>query len=121
MEDELLRAFKYAGFNRKMDPAKMIQSLMRNLEMSMLRQMQARLRARMDELDHQHEVDPIESDMDPFVILGVAPNSTREEVDRAYRDRARQVHPDIGGSNEEMAKVNAAYEAIRIFRGWKVK
>ena len=30
-----------------------------------------------------------------------------------------KAHPDKGGSHEEMAKVNAAKEAIFIFKGWK--
>ena len=45
-------------------------------------------------------------------------NATEEEVKKAYRDRARVSHPDRGGSQEEMKKVNAAWEAIKLFRGW---
>ena len=58
------------------------------------------------------------NDMDPFKILGVNFNSTYEEVKEAYKKRARQVHPDKGGSNEDMMKVNAAFEALKRFNGW---
>jgi len=58
------------------------------------------------------------NDMDPFKILGVNFNSTYEEVKEAYKKRARQVHPDKGGSNEDMMKVNAAFETLKRFNGW---
>ena len=57
--------------------------------------------------------------MDPFEILGVEPNATKDEVKRAFRKKTWTAHPDHGGSNEDMIKVNAAYEAISRVRGWK--
>jgi len=123
MEDDLFSAFKYAGFGQKVDPTKMIRTILRNLEVSMLSQMDARIRARLSEL--QQEQGPVDNSMDPFAILGVEMNATREEVDKAYREKAKathpDTHPDVGGSNIEMAKINAAYEAIRLFKGWKVR
>ena len=85
----------------------------------MLSQMKARIQMRLNEL--QQEQGPVDTSMDPFAILGVEMNSTREEVDKAYREKAKAAHPDVGGSNIEMAKINAAYEAIRLFKGWKAK
>lgn len=123
IEDDLFNAFKYAGFGQRVDPTKMIRSILRNLEVSMLSQMEARIHARLGEL--RQEQGPVDTSMDPFAILGVDMNSTREEVDRAYREKAKAVHPDTHpddrSSNIEMAKVNAAYEAIRLFKGWKAK
>ena len=58
-------------------------------------------------------------DLNPFDILGVSPEATKEDVDKAYRKKAKTQHPDKGGSHEEMIKVNAAYEAIYMFKGWK--
>lgn len=119
IEDDLHNAFKYTGFGPKIDPTKMIRSILRNLEVSMLSQMGARIRARLTEL--QQEQGPIDTSMDPFAILGVDMNATREEVDKAYKEKAKAAHPDVGGSNIEMAKINAAYETIRVFKGWKEK
>ncbi|HET6744926.1 MAG TPA: J domain-containing protein [Candidatus Limnocylindria bacterium] len=34
---------------------------------------------------------------DPYAILGVARGATRAEIGRAYRARAKQTHPDVGG------------------------
>lgn len=121
MEDDLFSAFKYAGFGQRVDPTKMIQTILRNLEISMLSQMDARIRVRLQELQGE----PQDMSMDPFSILGVEMNATREEVDKAYREKAKAVHPDTHpgdkNSNLEMAKINAAYEAIRLFKGWKAK
>lgn len=117
IEDDLFSAFKYAGFGQKLDPTKMIRTILKNLEVSILSQMDARIRARLQEL----QSGPSDVSMDPFAILGVEMSATREEVDRAYRKKANEMHPDKGGSNIEMAKINAAYEAIRLFKGWKAR
>lgn len=120
IEDDLFNTFKYAGFTGgggKVDPTKMIRTLLRNLEISMLTQMQARIRIRLEQL----QGGPKDDSMDPFSILGVDIHATREEVDKAYREKAKAAHPDVGGSNFEMAKINAAYEAIRLFKDWKVR
>ncbi len=44
-------------------------------------------------------------------ILGVGRNATRDEIEAAYRSKAREAHPDTGGSTEAMAKLNAAKAA----------
>jgi hypothetical protein len=41
-------------------------------------------------------------------VLGVRPNAPRSEVERAFRERAKVAHPDMGGSAAEMAALNAA-------------
>lgn len=123
IEDDLFSAFKYAGFRQSIDPTKMIRSMLRDLEISMLSQMTTRIRVRLDEL--RQEQSPAGDTMDPFSILGVEMSSTREEVDRAYKEKAHAAHPDLHPGEEEstfeMAKVNAAYEAICLFKGWKTK
>lgn len=60
-----------------------------------------------------------DTEMDPFIVLGVDHNSSKEEVDRAYKAAAKKCHPDKGGSVQEMAKVNAAYEVIKMMNNWK--
>jgi hypothetical protein len=54
--------------------------------------------------------------MDPYAVLGVKPGSSPEEVARAYREKAKEWHPDIRGTEDalrRMALINAAYEQIR--------
>lgn len=48
-------------------------------------------------------------------IIGIPPSGvvTLDVVEAAYRSRARKVHPDAGGSQEEMAALNAAIERAR--------
>jgi len=48
----------------------------------------------------------------PFEILGVDPGADDEAVERAYRRRVMETHPDQGGSLEAFQVVRAAYEAI---------
>lgn len=45
-----------------------------------------------------------------YKVLGVSFEASRAEVDTAYRSLARSKHPDTGGSNEEMAELNVAYD-----------
>lgn len=47
-------------------------------------------------------------------VLGVGNQATRAEIDAAYRAKARTAHPDTGGSDAAMARLNAARdEALR--------
>ncbi len=50
---------------------------------------------------------------DPYSILDIPANSPDWLVKLAYRDRAKKAHPDVGGSDEEMKRVNEAYERIK--------
>jgi hypothetical protein len=47
---------------------------------------------------------------DHWRLLGIEPGATREEIERAYKAKAQDAHPDTGGSNEAMASLNAARE-----------
>jgi hypothetical protein len=54
--------------------------------------------------------------MDPYAVLGVEPGSSSEEIARAYRQKAKEWHPDVRGTEDalrRMALINAAYEQIR--------
>src|SRR5689334_14398892 len=56
------------------------------------------------------------SGVDPFAVLGVAPGADEREVLAAYRDLAKQWHPDRGGGERaarRMAEINAAYDLLR--------
>jgi hypothetical protein len=43
-------------------------------------------------------------------VLGINSNSTKEQIDAAYKERAKKVHPDSGGSTEAFQELNAARE-----------
>lgn len=113
IEDDMINAFKHINLGKGVDPLKMLHGLLTQIERDMLKRMLAQINARLDILKGE------DTELDPFSILGVTPDSTKEEVTKAYRGKAAEHHPDKGGTTEDMAKVNAAYEAIRIFKEWK--
>ena len=45
--------------------------------------------------------------------LGVPPNADAGMIRRAWARLARAYHPDAGGTQEQMARLNAAYAAAR--------
>jgi curved DNA-binding protein CbpA len=51
--------------------------------------------------------------MDPFAVLGVDRDADDETIKRAYRRRAKETHPDRGGSDAEFKRVKDAYETIQ--------
>lgn len=128
MEDSLFEALKYAtmGSKGKLPVDGMLKTLMASVEINVLRKMQIdlakmqeHLNKRIQELSKRKPATGVGKEMDPFTILGVRPDATKEEVEKAYRDKAWKAHPDHGGTNEEMILVNAAYQAIKQFMGWK--
>lgn len=58
---------------------------------------------------------------DFFRILGFdhVPTSVNE-VEKAYRSKAKAVHPDVGGNTEDFLAVKSAYEAALKYLGEKV-
>ena len=64
------------------------------------------------------------TEADPYEVLGCSRTMSDDEVKRAYREKAKQLHPDtlraqglsdelISRANEQMARVNAAWSAIK--------
>jgi ferredoxin len=48
----------------------------------------------------------------PFDVLHIPADADEETVERAYRDRVMEAHPDQGGSVEAFRRVRTAYERI---------
>lgn len=54
--------------------------------------------------------------MDPYEVLGLAPDATPEEAAASFRALAKRWHPDRGtgpDAQERMAQINAAYDLLR--------
>ncbi len=45
---------------------------------------------------------------DCWMVLGVSPTATVAQINSAWREKARTMHPDAGGSHSAMAKLNGA-------------
>lgn len=100
-----------------------------------------------DELEYLHEVGRIfgfddrkfeqiaaqhmvrDEGSDPYLVLGLEPSASNEDIRQAYRRLAREHHPDrlvakgvpqefIEVASARMAAVNKAYEAVREARGF---
>ncbi|HVM19651.1 MAG TPA: J domain-containing protein [Egibacteraceae bacterium] len=50
---------------------------------------------------------------DLYEILGVSRDASEDEIKRAYRRRARELHPDAGGDEEEFKELTTAYEVLK--------
>lgn len=48
-------------------------------------------------------------------VLGLKPPFGDDQIREAYRARSRRAHPDAGGTHEEFIRLNAAYEAARLY------
>ncbi len=51
---------------------------------------------------------------DYYSILGVSRNATQKEIKSAYRQKAREFHPDVNpGATEKFKDINEAHEALK--------
>lgn len=55
---------------------------------------------------------------DPYIVLGIGPDATEEEITRAYRVLAKRYHPDLNPgdqwASERMREINSAYEQLKL-------
>ena len=117
-EDILSQMFSFMNVGGGQDINELLNTLMRNTQINMLRQLRRTIDQNIKTLTAEGE-ESTDPEMDPYVILGISEKATRDEIDKAFKKKAKEVHPDVGGSQQEFIKVNAAYEAIKQFRGWK--
>ena len=47
-----------------------------------------------------------------LTLLGVTPTATKREIKNAYRRKARKLHPDAGGSEDEFKLLHEAYRTL---------
>ena len=64
------------------------------------------------DFDEEPEFHPLKRS-NSYEILGIDRGADEDEIKRAFRKRALEVHPDKnGGSHEEFIKVREAYECL---------
>ena len=51
--------------------------------------------------------------MDLYSILGVSPESSFEEIKIAYKKKAKELHPDTGGSQEKFIELQTAFDILK--------
>ncbi len=68
--------------------------------------------ARCKELLEQSAAYQAKAEQEAYEILGVKPSASQEDIEAAYRERAREAHPDTGGSKQEFLEVQEAYETL---------
>src|ERR1700686_5177426 len=57
-------------------------------------------------------VQKFDSKRDYYNVLGVAETASKQDIDRAYRAKARKRHPDGGGSDEAMKSLKEARDIL---------
>ncbi|MBI4557616.1 MAG: J domain-containing protein [Candidatus Hydrogenedentes bacterium] len=48
-----------------------------------------------------------------YKLLGLSPSASWEEIERAYRAKAKVHHPDRGGDEDAMRALNDAYARLK--------
>lgn len=49
---------------------------------------------------------------DYYSVLGVSKDADADAIKKAYRNKARKCHPDVGGDEKEFKEINEAYEVL---------
>ncbi|ACM92123.1 dnajb11 protein [Nautilia profundicola AmH] len=46
-------------------------------------------------------------------MLGIAPLSSFEDINKKYKKLVKQTHPDLNDNNDKITEINRAYEILR--------
>src|SRR3990167_363707 len=57
-----------------------------------------------------------EQERDPYEVLGVRPDTSLEDIEAMYKIKAKRLHSDVGGDDEQMKELNIALEKIKVER-----
>lgn len=68
---------------------------------------------------HYLALEAPQTERDPYEILQARPDADRDTIDALYRLKAKQTHPDAGGTAEAFEQVARAKERIYASRGWE--
>ena len=62
---------------------------------------------------------------DPYQVLGISPGAAPDEIKRAYRQKAKEYHPDLHPNDpiaaQKMNEVNEAYDMLQNPEKYKAK
>lgn len=112
IEEDLANMFKNVNFSSMANPAGMLKMM----QLSILKQMKTVIDNQIKKMSKE-DAKVAHMDLDPYKILGVDINATWEDIEKAYKVKAAEHHPDKGGDNMEMVKINAAYEVFKKIMG----
>ena len=53
-----------------------------------------------------------EAEDENYSILGLKKSASQEDIKNAFRQKAKETHPDRGGKKEDFQRVRQAYECL---------
>jgi DnaJ-domain-containing protein 1 len=119
-DDRFAAMFDFVNIGRGAPALPNFQKMLEDMQTQLIDEIAKMVYDRVDEMRGLHRPTNMNynAEMDPFAILGIRPGATEQEVDKAYREKAKKCHPDLGGNKEDMVKLNLAYESLRRYYGW---